>query len=55
MQLNYWPHVVVCVGFGWLTTNNKQHTNQIHAACYKVVGSSPAAANFFLFKGLILE
>ena len=39
--MNYWPCVIVCVGFGWFDTN------QIHAACYKVVGSSPAAANFF--------
>ena len=33
MQLNYWPCVI---------------SNKIHAACYKVVGSSPAAAVFNL-------
>ena len=34
----------------------KQHTNQIHAACYKVVSSNPAAAKYvFLFQCLIWE
>ena len=27
--------------------DNELHTKKIHAACYKVVGSSPAAAKFF--------
>ena len=38
--------LALCYCLYWSTTNN---TNQIHAACYKVVGSSPAAANCFLF------
>ena len=29
--------------------NNKQHTTQIHATRYKVVGSNPAAAKIFYF------
>ena len=42
----------------WLrpTTYNKQHANQIHAACYKVVGLSPSYSQyFFLFLCFIWE
>ena len=39
MQLNYWPSVFVCVG--------AQHTNQLRAAFYKVVGSNLDAAKYF--------
>ena len=41
-----------CLCWFWL---DKQHTNQIHAACLKVVGSNPGAANFLLFECLIWE
>ena len=44
LQLDNCPILAV-----WLrpTTNNNQHTNQIHAACYKVVGSSPSCSQIF--------
>ena len=34
--------------FVLVLVDNELHTKQIHAACYKVVGSSPAAAKFFI-------
>ena len=37
------------------TTNNKQRTNQIHAACYTVLGLNKAAAKFFLLRCLIWD
>ena len=44
LQLDNCPILAV-----WLrpTTNNNQHTNQIHAVCYKVVGSSPSCSQIF--------
>ena len=48
IKFNYWPCVVVCVGF----TNSKQHTNKTRAACYKVVGSNPVSAKYFSYLNL---
>ena len=46
LQLGNCPILAV-----WLrpTTYNKQHANQIHAACYKVVGLSPSYSQYFFF------
>ena len=59
MQLQLANCPIVKVGLrpteGGLTADNKQHTNQMHTACYKAVGLNPTAPNIFLSKSSMLE